>query len=136
MRNLLIGSLILLSVASGCSWFHKSKPDDGFSQLPADGQTPMPPVAVPAQPAQTLVVTPSTSVTGKTLRVNETTPATRFVVLGFPVGKMPPMNTVMGVYRRGSKVAEVKLTGPQSDENIVAEIVAGDPIEGDEARTQ
>jgi hypothetical protein len=33
-------------------------------------------------------------------------------------------------------VAEVKVSGPQRDNNIVADIVTGTPEEGDEARTQ
>src|SRR4051812_18350338 len=117
MRHLLLGSLILTLAASGCSWFHKAKPDDGFSQIPGEGQA-APTAAVPPPPAEhKLIVTPSYAVTGKVLVVNETTPATRFVVIGFPIGKIPALNSNVGVFRQGNKVAEVKLTGPQSDEN-------------------
>jgi hypothetical protein len=40
----------------------------------------------------------------------------------------------LGLFRRGLKVGEVKVTGPQLDENTVADIVAGDSEVGDEVR--
>jgi hypothetical protein len=40
----------------------------------------------------------------------------------------------MNVYRRGLKVGEVKVTGPQRDDNIVADITAGEAAVGDEVR--
>ena len=66
---------------------------------------------------------------GKVVKVNATA---RFVVLSFPVGHLPAMEQRLNVTRRGLKVGEVKITGPQQEENIVADIVAGDAEEGDE----
>jgi hypothetical protein len=131
MRILFLALTILAMAFTGCSLFEK-KADDGFSAVPTEGQT-----ATNSLPRnQNLIVTAATSVAGKVMAVNEATPSTRFVVLGFPIGKIPPLNSIVGIYRQGTKIAEVKLTGPQSDENIVAEIVTGEPVVGDEARTQ
>ena len=38
------------------------------------------------------------------------------------------------LYRRGLKAGEIKITGPQLEDNVVADIVAGDAEAGDEVR--
>ena len=44
------------------------------------------------------------------------------------------MEQRLNLYRNGLKAGEIKVTGPQLDENVVADIVAGDAQLGDEAR--
>jgi hypothetical protein len=78
-----------------------------------------------------LIVTPASGAAGKVAMVNS---ADRFVVLNFPVGHLPTTNQHLNLYRRGLKVGEIKITGPQYDDNVVADIVAGDCELGDEAR--
>ena len=58
----------------------------------------------------------------------------RFVVLNFPLGRMPAIDQRLNLYRRGVKVGEVKITGPQQDDNVVADLLVGDGAVGDEAR--
>ncbi len=77
------------------------------------------------------VVTPSNALVGKIIRVHLDG---RFVVVNFPVGQMPALDRTLNVYRGGLKVGEVKTTGPQRDDNIVADIVVGDCRQGDEVR--
>jgi len=60
--------------------------------------------------------------------------AERFVVLNFPVGRLPVIDQRLNVYRGGLKVGEVKVTGPQYDDNVVADLVAGDSEIGDQVR--
>ena len=60
--------------------------------------------------------------------------AGRFVVLNFPVGHLPAVEQHLNLYRRGSKVGEVKVTGPQNDDNVVADLLAGDSEIGDQVR--
>ena len=87
------------------------------------------------QPAATnrsgLIVTPGGSIRGKVASVN---PDGRFVVLGFPFGSVPPAGKTLNVYRNGLKVGELKVTGPQRENNTVADIVAGQCRVGDDAR--
>lgn len=78
-----------------------------------------------------LIVTPDLELKGKVVRVN---PGGRFIVLNFPVGRLPWMEQRLSVYRLGLKVGEVKVTGPQMDDNIVADVVGGDAAVGDEVR--
>lgn len=80
-----------------------------------------------------LLVTPEHSLTGKVLTYNVTG---RFVVLDFPVGKMPTTDQALFVYRQGLKVGEVKITGPERDTNTVGDLVSGEAQKGDEVRDQ
>jgi len=80
-----------------------------------------------------LLVTPENSLTGRVLAYNA---AGRFVVLDFPVGKLPAQERTLFVYRQGLKVGEVKITGPERDTNTVADLVSGEAQKGDEVRDQ
>jgi hypothetical protein len=79
------------------------------------------------------IVTPDTSLAAKVVSYNS---AGRFVVLSFSVGQMPKMDQGLFLYRDGLKVGEIKITGPQNDNNIVADLVTGDAQVGDEVRDQ
>lgn len=79
------------------------------------------------------IVTPDNSLTARVVAYNS---VGRFVVLSFPVGRMPAMNESLFLYRNGLKVAEIKITGPQQDNNTVADLVTGDAQVGDEVRDQ
>ena len=91
---------------------------------------------VPVQSAPSLsqtIVTPDNSLAGKVVSYNS---IGRFVVLGFPVGQMAKMDQTLFLYRGGLKVAEIKITGPQRDNNTVADLVSGEAQVGDEVRDQ
>lgn len=79
------------------------------------------------------IVTPNDSLAGKVAAFNS---AGRFVVLNFPGAQMPKVDQTLFLYRAGLKVAEIKVTGPQSDDNTVADIISGDAQVGDEVRDQ
>jgi hypothetical protein len=77
------------------------------------------------------VVTTEKQLAGRVERVNA---VGRFVVLSFPTGRMPAQDQRLALYRRDVKVGEVKVTGPQRGDNIVADIVSGEPEVSDEVR--
>lgn len=59
----------------------------------------------------------------------------RFVVLRFPIGQVPPVDTRLVVYHADAKTGEVKVTGPTLDNDLtVADIVLGTVQENDEVR--
>ena len=89
--------------------------------------------AARATPALQIIITPDNSLAGKVLAYNS---PGHFVVLDFPAGPMPKMDQTLFVYRAGLKVAEVKITGPQRDNDTVADIINGDAQAGDEVRDQ
>ena len=80
-----------------------------------------------------LIVTPDDALVGKVASVNQ---ASSFVILNFPLGHLPAMQQRLNLYRQGFKVAEVRVTGPQYDDNVVADLLVGDPAVGDEARRE
>lgn len=84
-----------------------------------------------ASGGQKLIVTPGDGVTGRVATYND---AGRFVVLDFPLGRLPAMDQRLFVYRRGLKVGEVKITGPQKENHTVADLVQGEAQAGDEIR--
>jgi hypothetical protein len=71
------------------------------------------------------------SVSGKVLFVNA---ALRFLVMDFPVRRLPVLDQRLNVYRNGQKVGQVKVTGPARDTNIAGDITAGEAQPGDEVR--
>ena len=93
---------------------------------------PKPEVFAPVENGR-LLVTPENSLVGKVLTYNS---AGRFVVLDFPVGKLPTLEQTLFVYRQGLKVGQVKITGPERDTNTVADLVSGEAQKGDEVRDQ
>ena len=118
--RILVSVMLLCALAlSGCSWMKAGK-------KPANAQAP---AGAPAAPT----AAPENALLGKVALVNG---AGRFVVLNFPLGKMAAVDQRLSLYRHGLKVGEVKVTGPQRGDNIVADLVAGAAEIGDEARTQ
>jgi len=126
--SLMVGLLFALSL-TGCFW--KKHAAKQVTPLPRAGAR-APATSGPAT-NQALIVTPENALVGKVALVNS---AARFVVLNFPLGKMAAAEQRLNLYRRGLKVGEVKVTGPAREDNIVADLVAGEAEVGDEARSQ
>lgn len=122
MKRKRFAILILIPLlASGCGIVHKrpSSVTALAEQNPSDQKTGK------------LIVTPETALIGKVSAVNANA---QFVVLNFPIGRLPAMDQRLSIYRHGLKVGEVKVTGPQRDDNTVADIVSGDAQLHDEVR--
>jgi hypothetical protein len=79
------------------------------------------------------VVTIDNSLQGKVVFF---APGSRYVVIAFPIGHLPAMDQRMYVYRGGVKVGEVKITGPQVDDKVAADISSGEAAKGDAVREQ
>ena len=99
----------------------------GSGALAGSGGSNKPPGA-----SQKLIVTPDSAAVGKVVRVNL---EGRFVILKFPLGRLPAKDQRLSLYRRGLKVGEIVITGPQFDDNVVADVVTGEFQVGDEARS-
>ena len=115
MKNSLLFCLLLGgAVATGCaSKKHKAS------------------AAKPAATASQTIVTPDVSIAAKVVSVNA---VGQFVVLDFPNGNLPKLQQTLSLYRAGLKVGEVKITGPQEDNDIVADIISGEAKAGDTVR--
>jgi hypothetical protein len=113
----LIGAAAL--AICGC---HHQKP-----HAPSAGATVTTATAKPGQP----IVTIDNSLEGRILRLNS---AGRFVVIAFPIGHLPALEQRLFVYRAGLKVGELKVTGPQLDDKVAADLSNGEAAEGDVVR--
>lgn len=120
MRVLLSVMVLLVVAVCGCARKGALLPPTTNSTVVLSGQ-------------QKLIVTPETVSVGRVVRVNS---AGQFVVLEYPLGRLPARELRFNLYRRGLKVGEIKIVGPQTDEHIVADLVGGDAQLGDEARSQ
>lgn len=123
--KLLAGVLFCLMILSGCG--RKQAP---VAQWPTAGFAG---ATTNSNSGEKVVITPEKSLVGKVAKVNVTA---RFVVLNFPVGRLPALEQRLQVYRGGLKVGELKVTGPQLDDAIVADVTTGDAEAGDEVRDQ
>jgi hypothetical protein len=108
--------LTLVVAVSGCA----TKGDPQFGEIPAA-----------SKPRTKPVVKPSDALVGRVVQFNV---VGRFVILNFPVGHMPVIEQALFIYRENLKVGEVKITGPQQNDNIVADLVEGEAKSGDEVR--
>jgi len=111
-------------VVSGCITHHTAPP-------PKSPAPSAPTTSISTNPEP--IVTPDSSLSAKVARYNS---VGRFVVLSFPVGQMPQMGQTFFIYRAGMKVGEAKITGPQRDNDVVADLTTGDAEAGDDVRDQ
>jgi hypothetical protein len=78
-------------------------------------------------------IRPLGGTSGRVTSVNE---ALRFVVLDYSLNAIPEFGRRVPVFRGDRSVGELKITGPARDAHVVAEIVSGEPLPGDEARLE
>ncbi len=58
----------------------------------------------------------------------------RYVVMDFPLRRMPALEQRLNIYRDGQKVGEVKVSGPVRDTTVAGDVMVGEAREGDEVR--
>jgi hypothetical protein len=122
--------LLVAAMSSGCA----SRPKEAAS--PFVGKTSESGNAgkakeTPKEPPGKPEIMPSNEISGKVMLVNDTL---RYVVVDFGFGRLPQPDQRLHVYRKGAKVAEVKISGTPKVSNYAADIVTGNVQEGDEVR--
>jgi hypothetical protein len=110
MRNAIV-LLCAVSFLAGCAHTASSGPK----------------VSKPKAPS----VTPDFRPVGRVALVNN---QARFVVINFPPGAVPQPGEPMNINHLGLKVGEVKITGPQTDNDTVADLISGQAYVGDEVK--
>jgi len=58
----------------------------------------------------------------------------RFIVINFPPGAVPQSGQQLNVNHLGLKIGEVRITGPQHDNDTVADLITGEANVGDEVK--
>ena len=122
-------TLIFAFLLAGCAM---SQPDTTGSPAQTKTTRSKPAAAGRGQKAGSRPeVTLDEAVLGTVVSVN---PALRFLVMDFPVRKLPVLDQRLNIYRNGQKVGEVKVTGPARETTIAGDIIAGAAQVGDEVR--
>ena len=121
LSTVALGALLL----TGCAGHRGSS--GSFSEI----QTSSRPLALPT--STRLIVTQDTLLAGKVTKVNA---EGHFVVLTFPIGHLPALEQHLNLYHHGLKTGEVRVSGPQLDDSIVGDIIAGEAESGDDVRSQ
>jgi hypothetical protein len=81
--------------------------------------------------APPLTVLPDPGVQGQVVTAN---PQLRYVVMDFPIRRLPALEQLLNVYRDGQKVGEVRVTGPLIGTATAGDILTGQALPGDEVR--
>ncbi len=97
----------------------------GLSRTPAPGQ-PDSSTNSPAEPSP--VVLPTSG------RIHSVNPGLQFVVIDYTLGGTPPLQSLLPVYRANLKVGQVRLTGPERNGFVAADVVEGALLVDDEVR--
>ena len=125
------GMLLLLLLLMLAGWAGCAQPPKTVAPAwtPPGTDTALPSASLTNGTAR--VVTPSRFEVGKVMLVN---PQGRYVVVSYPVGVVSELGQPLNVYRAGLKVGQLKITGPQRDVSVVADILDGECQVGDEVR--
>jgi hypothetical protein len=94
-------------------------------------KVPRKPVVIPAAKTNETVVTAAVAPIGRVASINK---SSRFVVISYSIGSEPTLRQKLNVYRNNLKVGELRVTGPQSEGNTVADIIVGEVELNDEVR--
>ena len=85
----------------------------------------------PEQSSVRPIITPSIDTVGRAITVNQ---QARYAVLSYPLGNLPSIGSRVYSYRNGLKTGELRVSGPERENNTVADILSGECQPGDEVR--
>ncbi len=129
MRPALV-SLFAALLAAGC--VGTSTTESGAK--PANGNSKSPAATKPARslPAPAPVIEPVAAFTGKIVLVNG---PLKYVVIEGVIGRLPPVDQSLNVYRDGQKVGVVVVSNQMRGSNYAADLTLGDARTGDLVRS-
>lgn len=115
--------LIAALLAGGCAG-PQDKKEQGKSSAAAK------PVKAPPKPAP--IIEPVSAFSGKVVLVNV---PLKYIVIEGTIGRLPPMEQLLNVYRDGQKVGVVVVSSQTRGNNFAADISQGDARVGDTVRS-
>ena len=127
MRWVVLSSA-LVALLLGCG--KTTAPSTKDSGASAPGKTGSPQID-PLTKASRPIVTPSNDAVGKVVSVNQ---KARYAVLSYAIGAIPAVDSRVYAYRNGLKVGELRVSGPQRENNTIADVLAGECQAGDDVR--
>lgn len=125
----------LLAVAlmvTGCAGT-KDKTDGTSKPAPTEqGKSTASPKGGKAQPDAAPVIEPATAFSGTVVLVNA---PLKYVVIAGVIGRLPPAEQTLNVYREGQKVGVVVVSNQTRGANFAADISQGEARVGDTVRS-
>ncbi len=127
-------SIVLLAVllAAGCAGTKNSKDGTAKPAPKEKFKSATPPKPAKAQPNPGPVIEPVSAFSGKVALVNA---PLRYIVVEGTIGRLPPVDQKLNVYRDGQRVGEAVVSGQSRGANFAADITLGDARAGDTVRS-
>jgi len=122
--------LLAVLLAAGCAGPPAAQ--DGTTAPKAKTKSSAPPKPAKGQPAPVPVIEPVAAFTGKVVLVNA---PLKYVVIEGVIGRLPPVDQSLNVYREGQKVGVVVVSNQSRGANFAADISVGDARVGDTVRS-
>ena len=124
--------LLAVLLSAGCAGTKDSK-DGTASPAPKEkSKASLPPKPAKAPPNPGPVIEPLSAFSGKVVLVNA---PLRYIVVEGAIGRLPPTEQTLNVYRDGQKVGVVVVSGQSRGANFAADISQGDARVGDTVRS-
>ncbi len=125
--------LLALLAGAGCAGTKDTK--DGATQpAPKEKARSSAPPKPPAkgQPSPAPVIEPVSAFSGKVVLVNA---PLKYIVVEGAIGRLPPVEQTLNVYRDGQKVGMVMVSNQSRGANFAADITLGEARVGDTVRS-
>ena len=125
--------LLLLAalLAAACAGTPAAK--DGATVPPRPkGKSPAPPKPAKNQPPTAPIIEPVAAFTGKVVLVNA---PLKYVVIEGVIGRLPPAEVALNVYREGQKVGVLVVSTQARGANFAADLSQGEARVGDTVRS-
>jgi hypothetical protein len=115
--------LLAVLIAAGCSG-----PQAGKER----GKPAPPPKTAKGQPSPVPTIEPVSAFSGKVVLVNA---PLKYIVVEGTLGRLPPSEQRLNVYRDGQKVGEATVSAQARGANFAADVAVGDVRVGDTVRS-
>lgn len=115
--------LLAALVAAGCA---------GPKATQERGKPAPPPKPAKGQPSPAPTIEPVSAFSGKVVLVNA---PLKYIVVEGTIGRLPPPEQRLNVYRDGQKVGEVTVSAQARGANFAADVALGDVRVGDTVRS-
>lgn len=124
--------LLLAALAgTGCTGPQAAAPSVGNSAATSKA-TPKPPKPSKGQPNLAPTIQPIAALSGKVVLVNA---PLKYVVVEGVIGRLPPVDQALNVYRDGQKVGVVVVSNQARGANFAADLTQGEVRVGDMVRS-
>ena len=124
--------LLAVLLAAGCAGTKDSKDGTAKPAPKEKSKSSTPPKPAKAQPNPAPTIEPVSAFSGKVVLVNA---PLRYIVVEGTIGRLPPVDQKLNVYRDGQRVGEAVVSGQSRGANFAADITLGDARVGDTVRS-